>query len=358
MAKRPNILKLATKISLESMTYTGITYNDPEYKILEPIIDDEMCAIMMHLRLEANRTVEDVARRAKQSVEYTQTQLDKLAKTGAVRYRYVDGKRCYFYPIWVPGIMEGILANREQCDKYPVLGESFEAYTRRRPPMLDSGKTGMFFMRVMPVMSAIENDTRTASYDELKTLIENATAISVGPCSCRRARRLMGEGCGHLEEDMCMYLNDNAVCYSEQGYHRLITKEEAYEILRRAEDNGLVHEINQTPGFEDATAICNCCGCSCFALRIEELFRAPSARTTSPAWTRKSASPAASASKTARPTRSSSARSAARPIRTFPIPMTPTPACPTTAGAMTRNSARTARTSCPAAPRRARPFAR
>ena len=61
-----------------------------------------------------------------------------------------------------------------------------------------------------------------------------------------------------IEEDMCMYLNDNAVCYSEQGYHRLVTKEEAYEILRRAEDNGLVHEINQTPGFEDATAICNC----------------------------------------------------------------------------------------------------
>ena len=91
MAKRPNILKLATKISLESMTYMGITYDDPEYKILEPIIDDDMCAIMMHLRLEANRTVEDVARRAKQSVEYTQTQLDKLAKTGAVRYRYVDG---------------------------------------------------------------------------------------------------------------------------------------------------------------------------------------------------------------------------------------------------------------------------
>ena len=87
MAKRPNILKLATKISLESMTYTGITYNDPEYKILEPIIDDEMCAIMMHLRLEANRTVEDVAKRAKQSVEYTQTQLDKLAKTGALPLR-------------------------------------------------------------------------------------------------------------------------------------------------------------------------------------------------------------------------------------------------------------------------------
>ena len=281
MAKRPNILKLATKISLESMTYMGITYDDPEYKILEPIIDDDMCAIMMHVRLETNRTVEEVAKRAKKSVEFTQEQLDKLCKTGAVRYRYVDGKRCYFYPIWVPGIMEGILANREQCDKYPVLGESFEAYTRRRPemlaPMLDSGKTGMFFMRVMPVMSAIENDSHAASYDEVRTLIENATAISVGPCSCRRARRLMGEGCGHLEEDMCMYLNDNALCFSEQGYHRLVSKEEAYEILQRAEDNGLVHEINQTPGFEDTNAICNCCGCSCFALRIAELFRTPRA---------------------------------------------------------------------------------
>ena len=281
MAKRPNILKLATKISLESMTYMGITYDDPEYKILEPIIDDDMCAIMMHVRLETNRTVEEVAKRARKSVEYTQEQLDKLCKTGAVRYRYVDGKRCYFYPIWVPGIMEGILANREQCDKYPVLGESFEAYTRRRPemlaPMLDSGKTGMFFMRVMPVMSAIENDSHAASYDEVRTLIENATAISVGPCSCRRARRLMGEGCGHLEEDMCMYLNDNALCFSEQGYHRLVSKEEAYEILQRAEDNGLVHEINQTPGFEDTNAICNCCGCSCFALRIAELFRTPRA---------------------------------------------------------------------------------
>ena len=87
MAKRPNILKLATKISLESMTYMGITYDDPEYKILEPIIDDDMCAIMMHVRLETNRTVEEVAKRARKSVEFTQEQLDKLCKTGAVRYR-------------------------------------------------------------------------------------------------------------------------------------------------------------------------------------------------------------------------------------------------------------------------------
>ena len=281
MAKRPNILKLATKISLESLTYTGITYTDPEYRILDPIVTDDMCRVMMHLRLETDRPVGEVAKRCKESEAFVQEQLDKLVAAGIVRSRKVDGVDCYYYPIWVPGIMEGILSNREQCDRYPDLGYCFEEYTRRRidmvAPVFNSGKTGMFFMRVMPVMSAIENNSRTASYDEISTLIENATAISVGPCSCRRARRLMGEGCGHLEEDMCMYLNDNAITYSKSGAHRLISKEEAYEVLRRAEDNGLVHEINQTPGFEESTAICNCCGCSCFALRVAEMFRAKNA---------------------------------------------------------------------------------
>ena len=278
MAHRPNILKLATKISLESLTYTGITYDDPEYKLLEPIVDDDMCAVMMHMRLEANRTAEEIARRAKKDLAFTQRQLDKLKTAGVIRSRVVEGRLCWYYPIWVPGIMEGVLSNREQCDKYPVLGECFERYTRERVSMLAPFMdVGMNLMRVIPVQSAIENNSRKASYDEVHKLIEDAWAVSVGPCSCRRARRLMGEGCGHLEEDMCMYLNDNAKNYSETGAHRLISKEEAYEILKRAEDNGLVHELNVTPGYDDTTAICNCCGCSCFALRIAEYFRTPDA---------------------------------------------------------------------------------
>lgn len=276
MAHRPNILALASKISLESLTYTGITYGDPEYRILDPIVDDDMCSVMMRMRLETNFSAEDLAKKTRKSLDFVQTQCDKLVKAGVIRTRVRSGVLCYYYPIWVPGIMEGILSNREQCDAHPELGACFEEYTRIRvgmlAPMLGNGVN---FMRVMPVMSAIENDTHKASYDEISTLIEKAWAISVGPCSCRRSRRLMGEGCGHLEEDMCLYLNDNAISFSKNGEHRLITKEEAYEILRRAEDNGLVHEVNQALGFDDVTAICNCCGCSCYALRIAELFRSP-----------------------------------------------------------------------------------
>ena len=276
MAHRPNILALASKISLESLTYTGITYGDPEYRILDPIVDDDMCSVMMRMRLETDFSAEDLAKKTRKSLDFVQTQCDKLVKAGVIRTRVRSGVLCYYYPIWVPGIMEGILSNREQCDAHPELGACFEEYTRIRVGMLAPVLgNGVNFMRVMPVMSAIENNTHKASYDEISTLIEKAWAISVGPCSCRRSRRLMGEGCGHLEEDMCLYLNDNAISFSKNGEHRLITKEEAYEILRRAEDNGLVHEVNQALGFDDVTAICNCCGCSCYALRIAELFRSP-----------------------------------------------------------------------------------
>ena len=175
MAHRPNILKLATKISLESLTYTGITYNDPEYMILEPIVDDDMCQIMMHMRLEANRTAEEIARRAKKDLDFTREQLNKLKTAGVIRSRTVEGRLCWYYPIWVPGIMEGILSNREQCDRYPVLGECFERYTRERVSMLAPFMdVGMNLMRVIPVQSAIENNTRKASYDEVHKLIEDA----------------------------------------------------------------------------------------------------------------------------------------------------------------------------------------
>ena len=122
MANRPNILKLATKISLESLTYTGITYKDPEYRILAPIVDDDMCRVMMHLRLETNRTLQEVAKRCNESESFVKEQLDKLIAAGIVRSRKVGACDCYYYPIWVPGIMEGILSNREQCDRYPDLG--------------------------------------------------------------------------------------------------------------------------------------------------------------------------------------------------------------------------------------------
>lgn len=82
----------------------------------------------------------------------------------------------------------------------------------------------------------------------------------------------MGEGCGHLAEDICIQVGDAARFYEKTGRGKRITRERAKEILRKAEDDGLMHEITNLDGNGDIHAICNCCGCSCFSIRNIEHY--------------------------------------------------------------------------------------
>ena len=130
-------------------------------------------------------------------------------------------------------------------------------------------------MHVIPVEKAIPSETRTASYEQLSHWLKKYDNIAVGNCSCRVTRRLMGEGCGHLEKDMCIALGDIAEFAVSTGRARKITYEECLEILKKAEDNGLVHQITNVDGPDKIFGICNCCRCSCFGLRTSQFFNTP-----------------------------------------------------------------------------------
>ena len=54
-----------------------------------------------------------------------------------------------------------------------------------------------------------------------------------------------------------------------------ITKEEALEIFKKAEDNGFVHQITNIDGQDKIFAICNCNVNVCYALRTSQLFNTP-----------------------------------------------------------------------------------
>ena len=69
----------------------------------------------------------------------------------------------------------------------------------------------------------------------------------------------MGEGCGHLKEEMCIQMGSGAEYYIRTGRGRKINREEAFEIIKKAEENGLVHQIPNTDGSGKTHAICNCC---------------------------------------------------------------------------------------------------
>ena len=273
---RPIILKLATKISLECGTYTGVTPNDPEYKILDPVLTDEMAEIAMGLRVRHYVTPEEVAKKVKKPLDRVTEVLYELAQLGVCRFAKKDGVDKFNMPIWVPGIMEMMVGNKEMCEKYPVIAECFEEYTRKRiAPLAPFVPVGQGMMRVIPVEMAIHNDSRRGTYEEIHRIVDNAYSIAVTDCSCRRTRRLMGEGCGHLETDVCIFFNESAEYHIRTGHGREIDREECYEILKRCEENGLVHEISNLDPPNGAAAICNCCGCSCFSLRIAQYFKTP-----------------------------------------------------------------------------------
>ena len=43
-----------------------------------------------------------------------------------------NGERGYYFSNWVPGIIEDVLANKKLVEKYPIISECFEEYTRKR----------------------------------------------------------------------------------------------------------------------------------------------------------------------------------------------------------------------------------
>ncbi len=274
---REKVLALANKISRKRMgSKNGITEKDPEYKILEPVVTDEMAEVAMQLEFRQPLTAEEVAVKCGKTVEETEKLLWQLAVDGISFVNEIDGVDKYWHDGWVPGIMEMMVNNKENVRKYPQIAEAFEEYGRARGPATAGNfPVGIGLMRVIPIEMAIEGESRRASYEEVSKYLNENEIFSVSDCSCRTAREIMGEGCGHLKEDMCIQLGHAAEYYIRTGRGRKITREEAMEIIIRAEENGLVHQIPNTDGSGKTHAICNCCGCSCLALRTAEMFLNP-----------------------------------------------------------------------------------
>lgn len=277
MATKMKVLEFANKVSKKKMgSKSGIKETDPEYMILEPVVTDEMAEVALCLQMRKAMSAEEVAPLCNKSVEEVTKLLWNLSMAGVCFVNEIDGVDKYWYETWVPGIMEMMVNNKENVKKYPQIAESFEAYGRvRGPKTAGNFPVGIGLMRVIPIEQAIEGETRRASYEEVSKYLNDNEIFSVSDCSCRTAREIMGEGCGHLKEDICIQMGHAAEYYIRTGRGRQITREEAFEIIKRAEENGLVHQIPNLDGSGKTHAICNCCGCSCLSLRTAEMFLNP-----------------------------------------------------------------------------------
>ncbi len=67
------------------------------------------------------------------SPEETYRILMELAKIGVCKvFHNEQGKEVFMVQIFAPGILEMMVNNKEQLEKYPQIGKAFEEYTRLR----------------------------------------------------------------------------------------------------------------------------------------------------------------------------------------------------------------------------------
>ena len=269
-ALRPKIVKLAKIIGGVSGLTVKIDENAPEYYSMAEYVTDDQADLAIAAGLRTERTAGYLAKKVGKTVEEIRSDLDALVYYGIFRrtFNKEAGEDTYCMQIFAPGIMEMMVNNQELLENHPEVGRAFEEYTRLR--MRDLGPIlpqGYGLMRVIPCESALEGLEGVRDVERLSYYLDKYDTFSVSPCSCRASRSSIGDGCGHLAEDMCVQMGKGAEHYIRSGRARQITKEEALEIILRAEENGLMHDIPNIEELGESAAICNCCSCACFGLR-------------------------------------------------------------------------------------------
>ncbi len=282
-APREKIVKLARKITDRiPAKIKGITVDDPEYWGLAALVTDEMADVALKMNIRDPKTLPELVKLTGKPAEELEPLLAEMSRIGLVEYNWENARRekQYSLPPFVPGSAEFFNMNQQQIDEKPQIAAFFERMTflplEHITAMVPPGGAGIG-MHVIPVEKAIETENQTADIEHISHWLKKYEGkYAASPCSCRMSRARMGEGCGDDPEGWCIAVGDMAdyVVETDKG-GRYITYEEVLDILKKAEDNGFVHQITNIDGENKIFAICNCNVNVCNALRTSQLFNTP-----------------------------------------------------------------------------------
>ena len=286
-------IKLGKKVTDVVVHKLGkMTSNDPEYWGMKEILTEEMVDVANKMKLRKFYTFEQLMKKNKDmDPAHLQKVLDAMAVTGFLEYDYGDHyddngpipgapkEKRYRICFYVPGSAELFNSSKDRIDKNPAVASFFERMTfiplAGITENVAPGGMGIG-MHVIPVEKAIEAEREAVKLEKISYWLKKYDGhISAGLCSCRYSRTKLGDGCADDPDDWCIQLGDMADYTVETGRAHYITKEEALEILKRAEENGFVHQITNIDGEVKIFDICNCDVKICNALRTSLLFNTP-----------------------------------------------------------------------------------
>ena len=283
--EREPIIRLAKMITdriPQKLGLAKITKYDPEYWGLAAMCTDEQAEIAMKMGVRKPKTLDQMVALTGMEKEKLEKQLEEMSYSGVLEYNWENERheKQYVLPMFVPGSAEFSNMNAAVLEAHPEAGRFFERMSRlpleKVTPMVPPGGAGIG-MHVIPVEKAIEMENESISLEHISYWLDKYEGkYAASPCSCRRSRKTFEEGCADDPEGWCIAVGDMADYVVETGKGgRYITKEEALEIFKQAEDNGFVHQITNIDGEDKIFAICNCNVNVCYALRTSQLFNTP-----------------------------------------------------------------------------------
>ena len=282
---REPIAKLGKKITdriPQKLGLKKITRNDPEYWGLAGVLTDEEALLALKLGVRKPKTLSEIVKISGLEEKKCEALLEEMSRKGLLEYNWENAahEKQYVLPMYVPGCAEFFNMNAKILEANPEMGTFFEHMSRlpleKITPFVPEGGAGIG-MHVIPVEKAIEMENESVDLEHISYWLSKYEGkYAASPCSCRRSRLTHDEGCADDPEGWCVAVGDMADYVVEtQKDGRYISKEEALDIFRQAEENGFVHQITNIDGKDKIFAICNCNVNVCYALRTSQLFNTP-----------------------------------------------------------------------------------
>jgi NAD-dependent dihydropyrimidine dehydrogenase PreA subunit/DNA-binding MarR family transcriptional regulator len=198
--------------------------------------------------------------------------------TGAVVYRLQPP---------LPGLFEYTLMRGGTSEKEKKLAGLFdklykelsEIFQNNYDLAVDFLKTVPPITRVVPVEQEVEKKIDDIlPYEDVKMIINKFDKIAVSTCYCRHEKDLLGKPCHFTKErENCLSFGQTAEFVIKYNFGKKISKDEAFKIMDKAREDGLVHKafhVKQDVNNEEF-AICNCCKCCCPTFHLYYIGGAP-----------------------------------------------------------------------------------